>query len=239
MSKAAKTDDEEYHIRSPLTDQDLSMCASLLHRAVRFGQSAQLLQRVNDWVKIRPDLRPNVVGAQVIVDASMSTMTDAAKRRMDADETSQASNPWELLNANEPTGSTMTPERLAVSPKGYEAGKVNLFPAANVTDRLVPLPEGISTVEKWGQTICRMDKVKAESLTYDQMIMTARTNSKKGEDMRQYLQFILSKYGTGGKVPSKIAKAVDFAMYLEKVKWKKPDFEALAEKYGFSRELRD
>ena len=81
------------------------MCAGLLHRAVRFGQSAQLLQRVNDWVKIRPDLRPNVVGAQVIVDASMSAMTDAAKRRMDADETSQASNPWELLNANEPTGS--------------------------------------------------------------------------------------------------------------------------------------
>ena len=239
MSKAAKTDDEEYHIRSPLTDQDLSMCAGLLHRAVRFGQSAQLLQRVNDWVKIRPDLRPNVVGAQVIVDASMSAMTDAAKRRMDADETSQASNPWELLNANEPTGSTMTPERFALSPKGYEAGKVNLFPVANVTDPLIPLPEGINTVEKWGQTICRMDKVKAEGLTYDQMIMTARTNSKKGEDMRQYLQFILSKYDIGGKVPSKITKAVDFAMYLEKVKWKKPDFEGLADKYGFTRELRD
>ena len=239
MSKAAKTDDEEYHIRSPLTDQDLSMCAGLLHRAVRFGQSAQLLQRVTDWVKIRPDLRPNVVGAQVIVDASMSAMTDAAKRRMDADETSQASNPWELLNANEPTGSTMTPERFALSPKGYEAGKVNLFPVANVTDPLIPLPEGINTVEKWGQTICRMDKVKAEGLTYDQMIMTARTNSKKGEDMRQYLQFILSKYDIGGKVPSKITKAVDFAMYLEKVKWKKPDFEGLADKYGFTRELRD
>lgn len=36
-----------------------------------------------------------------------------------------------------------------------------------------------------------------------------------------------------------MTKAVDLAMYLEKVKLKKPDFEGLEEKYGFVRELQD
>ena len=48
----------------------------------------------------------------------------------------------------------------------------------------------------------------------------------------------MSKYRTKGEIPTKVTKAIDLAMFLEKVKWVKPDYEGLEEKYGFTRELQ-
>lgn len=188
MAKAPKTNDESHHLRSPLSEEEIGVCTGLLHRAARFGQTAQVLKRVSEWTQIRPDLKSSVVAASYMVEAAGAAMSDASKRRLDFDEASNATNPWEFVATNEPSGSTAGPLafELEKTQEGYVGGKKELFPVAttSATDPKIPLPDGIVSIEQWGKTICRMDKVKSESLTYDQMVYRARTNSKASEDMR-------------------------------------------------------
>lgn len=111
----------------------------------------------------------------------MTAMSDASKRRMDSDDASQASSPSSQTSAEHES------INFGKNRKGYSKASDDLFPVATTTDPKIPLREGIDSVGKWGKTICRMDKFKSESLTYDHMIFQARSNSKAGEDMRQYL----------------------------------------------------
>lgn len=61
MAKSAKTEDYTHHLQSPLTEEEIGKCAGLLHRAVRFGQTEQVVQRVVEWTKVRSDLKSSVV----------------------------------------------------------------------------------------------------------------------------------------------------------------------------------
>ena len=115
-------------------------------------------------------------------------------------------------------------------PIGHEGGLV----AANIgaRDLKVPLPEGL-TWAKWDRTICELPKVAKNPLwsqkSYNELVLLSQTDTQ----LRQYLNWLQSRFGasyTGGKMES---QGLDFAGYLMHIR-----YQETFGGYGFKRNLR-
>ena len=203
----------------PLDVNEIKIASSLLMRAVRFHQ-AQLV--LNEVEKMSANMnRPAVIsGAQMLIVEATGSMSDGAKRRLDFPELasecdvfgSDKSSVWEeveqLSGINVPKASS----------EGYPKAEESI----QDLNHKIPLPSGCASVHEWKRTICEMEKVAKLNVSYEDMVNRAKSDSKDGEDMRRYMSWIKTKYGTndGAKLPLKITPAVDLAMFLEKIKWK-------------------
>ena len=157
-------------------------------------------------------------------------MNDATKRRRDVDAASSIGEAdWERITQF--SGDDVPVDHLRGIPS-YAGGPSYPAPMPESSTMRMPhghlnalthvstkidIPEGM-TLERWGNEVCKMDKVVDLKLSYRELIELAKTDYKIG----QYMNWIIGKYGTQkvGLIPEKITPAVDLAFYLEAVGWR-------------------
>eukprot|EP00435_Cladocopium_sp_Y103_P015305 s272_g3.t1 len=115
---------------------------------------------------------------------SSGSMTDAAKRRC-PDETT--SHDFELLHdsiessldsspVGAPSLSLPVPPRSIATPINNSAGSID-----------TALPDGVSSMEEWGRTVCELPKVKDLGLSYRELASRAEAGDN---EMAKYLNWI-------------------------------------------------
>ena len=147
---------------------------------------------------------------------------DASKRRLDTDSE------WEALT--EQCGTEPRDEDPSLDfAEGYKspvqkpcasgAPMASYAPAGGQV--VIPLPPGVHNVNEWGRTIIKMKKYSDENITYDELIYRA-TNCT---ETARYIQWIRSNYTPANEDIEKCKKtqAVDFALYLKKIKWQRQE----------------
>lgn len=97
--------------------------------------------------------------------AGYGAMTDSAKRLRDQRDI-------ELDEAWEPV--TYLPEEVSLVKERLEAGsaskQVPFVPEKKDENAKIPLPAGVSSVDDWGSTVCRLPKVSALGLSYKELV---------------------------------------------------------------------
>ena len=73
-------------------------------------------------------------------------------------------------------------------------------------------PNDIDSLEQWGKVIITMDAWKGKKITFAKALAMSSDDAK----MRQYLNFILGKFGKSACVDPP-SQAIDLAMYLQAV----------------------
>lgn len=132
-----------------------------------------------------------------------ASMNDSCKRRMSSADVASPPD-FELIDS--PTGSGGQPKKQApIVPT-----KINTAVGKSVKE--TELPEGISSVEQWGKTVCTLPKVVHRRLSYEEMIHISTTD----EEIKNYLKYILT---TGVKS----AKVDDLRSYMHSIDYKDPD----------------
>ena len=213
MSKLSKTDST-----GPLSEVEVSRCAELVHRAIVHEQGWRLVQAVGRHIHGRG----TEVHAQDLLDKVQQGMSDASKRRLDTDSE------WEALT--EQCGTEPRDEDPSLDfAEGYKspvqkpcasgAPMASYAPAGGQV--VIPLPPGVQNVNEWGRTIIKMKKYSDENITYDELIYRA-TNCT---ETARYIQWIRSNYTPANEDIEKCKKtqAVDFALYLKKIKWQRQE----------------
>ena len=127
---------------------------------------------------------------------SAGSMTDAAKRRC-PDET--ALQDFEFLQDPVLSAEEACSASLPVVPKSL-ASPIRK-PA---TAHEIELPEGISTYEEWGRTICDLPKVKDMCMTYRELMANANSGD---QEMAKYLSWVKAFNGSS-------ARTNDFKRFL-------------------------
>lgn len=198
--------------QGPLNDEELSMVTGLLHRAVKHGQSFQLYGFFKNALTEKSSKVPAKAFLQDLqrayddhrdANAPSGSMTDAAKRRYDAeaDGESSASSDWEGLSqiskTSLPLGSSATKKY------GHKNKQVPLPPDANF--------------EQWCKSICTLPKVKHFGLTYLEMV------EKSGEmsEIHDYLKWVQNTHGASSSsyMKGKRTQVMDLAIFLEAIGW--------------------
>ena len=161
---------------SPVTPQELELVKSILSRLEAQGTS------------IHPSMWS--------VSAATGAMADSSKRRLDVSDafssededftgkgSGRGSDEFQLIRDTDAVESTSNQQPIVPKDKS----KLNL-------------PKGVPSLEKWGQTICSLPKVKEEAPTY----LEIATLDKYGD----YRQWIYNQGATKG------ARAADLRNYL-------------------------
>ena len=212
MSRGAKSCKSEATMgpsTQPLNEPELTQAAGLLARAVKHGQESLILRKY-----IHEPGQNKAIATSA--DHVMKEIGDMlGKRDRDA-----SPGPMPSAGTDDSDWSAVTPGGSYVGNLGYAApmsSKDMQGQAHPFENMKIPLPEGVDSVREWGQTICKMDKVKNRRLTYAEMV----SMSEYDTEINDYLMFIQTKFGTKntGKLPEKITPGVDLAVYLERVKY--------------------
>lgn len=175
-------------------------------------------------------LQPNTFVNQHYEMMQAGGMNDATKRRRDVEVASSVGEAdWERVTQFSDEVPPMDHMRGAPSyagGPGYPAPmpesstmKMPQTPLMALThvNTKIPIPEGM-TLERWGNEVCKMDKVVDLKLSYRELIELAKTDHSIG----QYMNWIAGTFGTQkvGLLPNKITPGVDLAFYLEAVGWR-------------------
>ena len=212
-------------VEGPLNDREVSLTVGLLHRAVAHGQSPKVIEVFRKSLVPKQYMAP---ASDLVLEltrqfaegnnetVSLGAMTDGAKRRLTSEDASPRSSEWDQVS--------MTPDdevhaRLLacvenhIKKGGYVTGDPKVLSHVN---KNVKLPDGLTLV-KWGETLCTMEKVKDRKMTYVELLKA----SNQDTDLRRYLTWIKSKFGTGGTgdVKVKYTAAVDLALFMEATEW--------------------
>lgn len=145
-------------------------------------------------------------------------MTDAAKRRIDAEQSAESSesSDWEGLSSISQSS----------RPLGTSAG-VKKYVYKN---KEIRLPSDVS-FDEWGKSLCTLKKVKHLEMTYIELV------EKSGiePEIAEYLQWVKNTHGANSihflKGPR--TQVMNFAAFLEAVGWKSE--EKSSSGTGFSR----
>lgn len=236
--KVATSDD------GPLSQHEISVVTGLLHRAIKFNQTNQVLSafQMSHAPKSSLVLHSAMLqqcetmlhGDQGYVAGSMN---DAAKRLRDAEgESEDGISSWNVFHYGDNYPHTGFPGPSYASSPGYEVPMPSsmTMPQMPVINGKIPLPKGLDE-STWGKSLCKMDKVKEWSpngRSYVGLIEDA----KKSSEVCTYLKWIKKTFGTNGSgiIKKKITPAVDLALYLERMGWMDEEPDA-----PFVREFAD
>ena len=228
MSRGAKSFKSEAAMgpsSQPLNEPELTQAAGLLARAVKHGQESLILQKYIH----EPGHNKAIASPADHVMKEIGEMLGKRDR--------------EVSPGPMPSAGTDDSDWSAVTPGGSYLGNLGYAPPmpaqdlsshAHPFENTIPLPAGVDSVREWGQTICKMEKVKSRRLTYAEMV----SMSEYDTGINDYLTFIISKFGTKntGQLPEKITPGVDLATYLERVKFQ--GGAGIEKPAIFQRELR-
>lgn len=89
-------------------------------------------------------------------------------------------------------------------------------PSESYSSEMVEIvfPNGITSLEQWGKVVITMEAYKGKKMTFAKAVALANDDAK----MRQYLNFILGKYGKNPCMDPP-NQAIDLAMYLQAVNY--------------------
>ena len=133
----------------------------------------------------------------ILQDEMWAGMNDSCKRRMSASPI-RTTHGFEMV---EPTGSKqLTLKQQPIAPKAQSASK------GYGSQAMTQLPDGISSSEEWGRTICSLPKVKDRKLRYHELVQQSKSDtelsdylvwikkagirSNKVDDLRSYMSYI-------------------------------------------------
>ncbi|CAK9111802.1 Uncharacterized protein SCF082_LOCUS51855 [Durusdinium trenchii] len=158
----------------PVTSKELAMAQDIVARASKAG--------VKD-----PEMT-----------AGYGAMNDSSKRLRDGYDI-ELDEAWEPVTYTSEDGS-LEKERLEA---GSTSKQVPLKPEKKGENLKIPLPTGVSSTENWGTTVCRLPKVSALGLSYQELVAQ--------KDHHKYLTWVqghgLHRDGRFG----------DLAAYLERI----------------------
>lgn len=111
----------------------------------------------------------------------------------------------------------------------------------------VPLPPGIRSFQRWGDTICVLPKVRSLDLTFRQIVM----KSFEDRELRKYLSMLTSRFDTERARATEIHKgrlqfvheisspAVDLCLYLAACGYHEAIEERQGTTRGYTRKFRE
>ena len=201
-----------------LTVREVEVAAELLHRAVIHEQGNAIVEKVAKQIHGRTA----AVHVQTLC-KDVQGMTDAAKRRRDADELESWDNVSHVSYGSELDPASCIPKPFNVYPSSsgvnvpIEESGGSSGDARAMADG-TPFPPEVSNVKEWGRTIITMKKYADLNVTYEEFLKLA---SNDGEMMR-YASWIQKTYTPAKDEMStvKITAAVDFALFMKKIGWK-------------------
>jgi hypothetical protein len=218
MSKLSKTEST-----GPLNEEEISRCAELIHRAVVHEQGFRVVQTVSRHIHGRgTEVNVQEVFDKVASNMVPQAMTDASKRRLEVSDSE-----WSAVTQSGTEPRDEEPDAKYL--EGYQHFKlkpIGSWTSQVPTDRTgkgvdVPLPTGVNSVMEWGRTIINMKKYADENISYGELVDRAANSAEHA----RYVQWIQSTYTPPDEeiVSCKKTQAVDFALYLKKIHWKRQE----------------
>ena len=214
MSKVSRT---ETSGDGPLSQPEIGRASSLLLRAVKHGQSQQIVKMIQDaphgkpyWVNSTAVLTSvhDIVGGYPATGAS--SMTDASKRRVPDDTTS-----WENVSATSESFcagcEAESRENLTI---GHECPSILSEACEN---RKIPIPAEIKGLADWGNCICECDKYKSLCLSYFDLLDKAKWDP----ECSKYLSWLKNRYGydPNNSQTEQLTPGRDLARFLQRFGW--------------------
>ena len=209
---------------SPLSQFEISCMTGLLHRAIKFRQTSQVISAFRESHAPKSSLAIHSAVLQEcdrMVQEEHGSMTDASKRQREV-EGDDAFDAWNVYHYGDNYPHTGFPGNQPAATYAGSAGYAVPMPeepSRGKINQKIPLPVSL-TEESWGKSICKMDKVKEwskDGLSYIALVERA----KYSRETQNYLVWIKKTFGTGGtgNVDKKVTRAVDLALYLERMNW--------------------
>lgn len=230
VMSSSKTARVETVSDGPLSQHEVTMASGLLLRAVKHGQSHNIM----NTLRSAPNSRAYWVGGSTVLQdlhaavmqnvPGPSSMSDASKRRL-PDEDDEATS-WDQVSlTREDLSEAGYMDKLSFGDSNVPAPWIeSRSPHLRAMDEVredpsIPFPSDIQSVETWGKCFCETDKYKEENLKYDQLVQRAKHDT----ECRKYLKWLVDKYGfKPGVTPSdeKITPGKDLARFLQRSGWK-------------------
>eukprot|EP00435_Cladocopium_sp_Y103_P055282 s943_g18.t1 len=175
------------HSSQPVTAEELRLVQDVLERMQAQGSSGVMPGSAALAALLCFEMAPVMAG-----------MTDASKRQRDDDLLSSMAE----SQFSEEVGFADAGFSVVSSPVGKcaKSPQLPVVPKKPVFDEKIQLPEGITSLEEWGNTVCELQKVKSDNKTYHELT--------KDSEYSSYLTWIV-QHGKG-----KGAKCEDFRNYL-------------------------
>ena len=220
------------HDDGPLNQQEISLVTGLLHRAIKFKQTSQVLAAYqmsrapkSNYVLHRALLQQCEEMTGEDQGSVAGSMTDATKRLREVEEAEDdGTSSWNVFyygdnyphSGNQPAPSYVGSQGHTVPTPYMQTQTMPQMPTINGK---IPLPKGLSEIA-WGKSLCKLDKVKEWSPN-GRSYVGLMEDAKKSSEICTYLKWIKKTFGTGGTgiIKKKITPAVDLALYLERMGW--------------------
>jgi hypothetical protein len=241
IMSVSKVSKKETFSDCPLSPPEIELASQLLLRAAKNDQTKAIMNSIKNapnskvfWVSVNSALEWIQNDVPCGSGYPGSSMTDASKRRFPDDDAAS----WEQVSSNgesveQATYIASLPEHVAVPPPWKDGTSPVLKVMMEAKEDIkVSFPPDVTDLRQWGQQLCLTEKYKDANLSYYELL----TMAKNDTDVRQYLQFIKSRYGQAAEQAKSFEKMTpgrDLARFLLRYGWNSSDSKAT-----FSRQFK-
>lgn len=219
---------------TPLSEREITMTVGLLTRAIANHQGNAILERTaSEEPQFEMWLRDYVNGT-----GHYGSMSDAAKRARDEDESHPGDTPkstgWKIVGSPEmpcPSGYTSAAHASTPMVPSSEVLTISkFFPQVYAKENTeIPMPSDCRNVDEWSETKVTMNKYENRKFRYSTMVAAAMND----EEIHRYLTWLVKTYGKDLEKPCE-NQATDFARFLHRINWLR-DFDFKKQPSGYQR----